>query len=117
MASFTLDGTNHEYLLPDPDQSEKTMSWEYGKWPKVAATVALQDGGTLEVYARAERWKRSHTLVRWEDDYRRPHHAWVPVGKVRRVTDSEWDIWEYHRCPENLRGVRWGNRLPGFLPA
>ena len=117
MASFTLGGTTYGYLLPDPDQTEKTMSWEYGKWPKVVATLALQGGGTLDVYARAERWKRSHTLVMWEDDDYRPHHAWIPAGSVRRVTDSEWDIFEYRRCPENLRGVRWGGRLPGFLPA
>jgi hypothetical protein len=117
MASFTLDGTTYEYLLPDPGHPETTKSWEYGKYPKIMATIALAAGGTVEVYALAERWNPSHILVAWEDDDWRPHWAWVPAGSVRRVTDSEWDIWEYWRCPENLRAVRWGDRLPGFLPA
>lgn len=116
MASFTLNGTPYEYLLPDPGHLEATRSWEYGKYPKVMATVALAGGGSVDVYARAERWNPSHILARWEDDMRHPHWAWIPAGNVRRVTDSEWDIWEYWRCPENLRGVRWSDRLPGFLP-
>ena len=48
MASFTLDGTTHEYLLPDPGHLESTKSWEYGKYPKVMATVALAGGGTID---------------------------------------------------------------------
>lgn len=28
---------------------------------------------------------------------RRQHWEWIPVGAVRRFTDSEWDIWEYWR--------------------
>lgn len=79
--------------------------------------MALAGGGVIDVYARAERWNPSHILARWEDDGRRPHWAWIPAGSVRRVTDSEWDIFEYRRCPANLRGVRWGGRLPGFLTA
>ncbi len=42
--------------------------------------------------------------------------AWIPAGKIPSVPDSEWDIEVYRRCLENLRGVRWGSRLPGFLP-
>lgn len=53
----------------------------------------------------------------WQDDDWHSHWAWIPAGNVRRVHDSEWDIEKYRHCPENLRGVRWGNRLPGFLPA
>lgn len=117
MPSFVLNGTTYGFLSPDPGDLEGTHSWEYGKWPKVRATLALQGGGTLDVFARAERWNHSHILVRWEDDDYRPHYAWIPAGSVHRVTDSEWDIWEYHRCPAELRGVRWGKRLPGFLPA
>ena len=117
MASFTLDGTTYEYLLRDPGHVDATKSWEYGDWPKIMATVALAGRGTVDVYARAQRWTPSHILASWEDDDRRPHWAWVTADHVRRVGDSEWDIWEYHRCPENLRGVRWAQRLPGFLPA
>jgi hypothetical protein len=116
MASFTLGGETYEYLLPDPGHPEATRSWEYEKWPKVMVSVPLAGGRTVEVYARAERWNPSHILASWEDDERRPHWAWVPAGSVRRVNDSEWDIWEYWRCPANLRAVRWGDRLPGFLP-
>ncbi|MET4095043.1 hypothetical protein [Arthrobacter sp. UYCu712] len=117
MASFTLDGVTHEYLMPDPDHGpDDTHSWTYGKYPKVMASVPLAGGGTLDVYAHAERWNPSHVLVAWRDDNDHSHWAWVPAGDVRRVTDSEWDIEEYRRCPEHLRTVRWGSRPPR-LPA
>ncbi|MEQ4520455.1 hypothetical protein ABLI39_13960 [Pseudarthrobacter sp. B907] len=118
MASFTLDGQTFEYLKPDPEhQPEDAKSWTYGKYPKVLATVPLADGGTVTVYAVAERWNPSHILVSWADDGRHAHWAWIPSGNVERVSDSDWDIEEYRRCPENLRSIRWGNRMPGFLPA
>lgn len=41
-----------------------------------------------------------------------PHDAWLPAANVRKLTASEWDIIEYHRCPPTLRSIRWGNRLP-----
>lgn len=113
MASFTLDGRTYEYVRPDSGhQPEDAKSWEYGKRPRVMAV-----GGTVDVYAHAERWNPSHILVSWADDDLNVHWAWVPAGNVRRVTDSEWDIEEYRHCPEGLRRVQWGNRLPGFLPA
>lgn len=115
--TFTLHGTAYGFLASDPGDVETTESWEYGKQPKVLATLALVGGGTLDAYARAQRWNTSHILLSWEDDDRRPHRAWIPADSVRRVTDSEWDIFEYNRCPENLRSVRWSNRPPGFLPA
>jgi hypothetical protein len=59
----------------------------------------------------------THILVRWEDHEHNSRHAWIPVGFVRRVTDSEWDIWEYWSCPANVRGIRWSGMLTGFLPA
>jgi hypothetical protein len=117
MASFTLDGECYEYLMPDPGHAEDTRSWTYGKYPKVLASLPLAGGGTVDVYATADRWTPSHILVSWLDDGWRRRWAWVPAGNVRRVTESEWDIEEYRRCPENLRGIRWGDRLPGFLPA
>ena len=55
--------------------------------------------------------------VSWFDDERHPHWAWIPAANFRRVTDSEWDIKEYRSRPEHMRGIRWGDRLPGFLPA
>lgn len=117
MASFTLDGITYEYLRPVPGHDpDVTRSWEYGHSPKVVATVPLV-AGTVDVYAAAQRWNPTQILVAWQDDDHHPHWAWVPAGNVRRVTDSEWDIEEYHRCPVKLRGVRWGDRLPGFLPA
>ncbi|NUU30833.1 hypothetical protein [Arthrobacter sp. C9C5] len=118
MASFILDGETFEYLKPDPGHSpEDAKSWEYGKYPKVLATLPLADGGTATVYAVAERWNPSHILVSWADDWRHAHWAWIPAGNVERVTDSDWDIEEYQRCPEKLRAIRWGNRLPGFVSA
>lgn len=115
MPEFTLDGTSHEYAHGDPGRPEETHAWDYGQYPKIIATLRLADGD-VEVHARAQRWNPTHVLASWEDDDRRAHWAWVPAGDVRRVADSEWDIWEYHRCPANLRSVRWGDRLPGFLP-
>lgn len=113
MASFTLDGETFEYLRPDPGHSpEEAKSWTYGSYPKIRASLPLADGGTVSVYAHAERWNPSHILVRWADDGDHGHWAWIPAGNVERVNDSEWDIEEYRRCP-----VRWGNRLAGFLPA
>jgi hypothetical protein len=118
MAAFMLDGETYEYLKPDPGHPpEETKSWTYGKYPKIIASVPPADGSTVSVYAVAERWNPSHILVSWADDGRHSHWAWVPAGNVERVSDSEWDIEEYRRCPDNLRHIRWGNRLPGFLPS
>lgn len=117
MPSFRLSGITYGFLSPDPGDLENTQSWEYDEWPKVVATLALAGGGTLDVYARGERWTPSHILVSWEGDDYVPRNAWIPAGSVRCVTDSDWDIWEYHRCPPELRALRWGDRLPGFLPA
>ncbi|MDQ0854767.1 hypothetical protein QFZ79_002878 [Arthrobacter sp. V4I6] len=117
MASFTLDGKAYEYLRPDPGHSaEDARSWEYGNYPKAMASIPLAGGGTVDVYAVAERWNPSHILVSWGDDEDHAHWAWIPAGNVRRVTASEWDIEEYRRCPEKLRHIRWADRLPGFLP-
>jgi hypothetical protein len=116
MPDFTLDGETYNYLTPDGGRPEETHSWEYGKYPKVMATIPLTDGGTVDVYARASRWTPTHVNVTWLDDTDHPHTAWVPKNNVRRVTDSEWDIEEYRRRPEHLRSIRWGKRLPGFLP-
>lgn len=116
MAIFKLDDVTHEYVETFPGRPELVRSWEYGRYPKVLASVPLTEGKSLDVYAHAERWTPDHILVRWEDDDRRPHTAWILANGVRRATDSEWDIWEYHRCPVQLRGVRWGNTMPGFVP-
>lgn len=87
----------------------------YGNYPKVLASLPLATGGTVDVYAHAQRWTPAHVLASWLDGEWHPQWAWVPAGNVRRVTDSEWDIDEYRRCPEHLRGVRRGERLPGML--
>lgn len=92
---------------------EETHSWEYGNRPKVKAVVP----GFGEVYGMASRWTASRICVDWSDEEDHAHFAWLPREEVHRVTDSEWDIEEYRRCPEHLRGVRWGKRLPGFLPS
>jgi hypothetical protein len=117
MASFTIDGQTYEYLRQDPGPHENIQSWEYGSYPKIMAKLPLADGSTVDVYSPASRWNPSHILVAWQDDDKRPHWAWIPAGNVRRVTDSEWDIEEYRRCPEHLRSIRWGARLPGFISA
>lgn len=116
MPSFTLDGRSHDYAQEPPGRPETSRSWEYGRYPKVRATLPASPA-PVTVYAQASRWNGDRVLVEWEDDSRRKHWTWVDRGAVEAVTDSEWDIWEYHRCPDNIRGVRWGDRLPGFLPA
>jgi hypothetical protein len=63
MASFTLDGQSYEYLRPDPGHpAEETRSWEYGKYPKVMASVPLDAGAAMDVYAVAERWNLHTSL-------------------------------------------------------
>lgn len=117
MPSFILDGAAYEYLAPKPPpRLHLNRSWEYGHWPRVEAAVPLTDGGTVAVYAEATRWGADQIHVRWQDDEEHYHQAWVPAANVRRMTASEWDIIEYWACPENLRHVQWGKRLPGFLP-
>lgn len=117
MASFNLDGETYEYLMPDPGTHGDAHSWVYGQYPRVLASVPAVGGGAVQVFASAVRWNPSHILVSWADDGDHPHWAWIPAGNVERVNDSDWDIEEYRRCPPELRGVRWGNRPPGFLPA
>ncbi|MFS0716876.1 hypothetical protein ABC337_15140 [Arthrobacter sp. 1P04PC] len=116
MPSFTLDSVTHFYTQDPPGRPENTHSWEYGRYPKVRATLPTEPT-PVTVYAYASRWNGDSILVGWEGDDRRKQWMWVNAAEVERATASEWDIWEYHRCPENLRGVRWGDRLPGFLPA
>jgi hypothetical protein len=117
MPNFTLDGEQFEYLQPDSGHGpDEAQSWTYGASPKVRAAVPLAGGGAVHVYAWAERWNPSSVLVRWADDGRHSHWAWIPAGSVERLTVSEWDIEEYRRCPEKFRPIRWGDRLPGFLP-
>lgn len=117
MPTFTLAGVSYEYLGPtiagDP---EGVRSWEYGNYPKVEAAVPLEAGGTVQIYGEASRWGHGYVIVAWLDDEWHPHWAWIPVGNVRRLTDSDWDIIQYHRCPPERRQIRWGDRLPGFLP-
>lgn len=117
MPSFAQDGTTYEYLKPTGFKSpEDVQSGEYGKYPKVLAAAPLADGGTADVYGESTRWSPTHISVSWVDHKGHTHSAWVPKENVRRATDSEWDSDQYRRCPEDLRVVRWGERLPG-IPA
>jgi hypothetical protein len=115
--SFTLGGVTYEYVTPPkPQRLHLIKSWEYPNWPRVEAAVALSDGGTVQVYGEASRWSAEQIFVRWPDDEGHFHAAWLPTSAVRRLTPSEWDIIQFHACPENLRHIQWGKRLPGFLP-
>ncbi|MFJ5693307.1 hypothetical protein ACIP9X_05575 [Arthrobacter sp. NPDC093125] len=117
MPTFTLTGVKYEYLTPALEgEPDEVHSWEYGHWPRVEAAVPLQGGGTVNLYAEAMRWGLGQILTRWRDDEGHMHSAWLPKDNVRRLTASEWDIIEYHLCPPELRPIRWGKRLPGFLP-
>ncbi|AYR00915.1 hypothetical protein PP636_gp58 [Arthrobacter phage Hestia] len=115
MPSFTLGGVAYEYVAPPPP-ARLIQSWEYPHWPHVEAAVQLVGGGSVQVYGEASRWSPDQVHVRWADDKGHFHASWLPNANVRRLTDSEWDIIQYHQCPENLRHVQWGKRLPGFLP-
>ena len=115
--SFLLDGVTYEFIHPERvGPVEDVKSWEMGQYPKVHALVPLKAGGTVAVYAEAKHWNRTQISVNWYDDDKVSLTAWLPKGDVRPVTDTEWDIDEYNRCPEWLRVIQWGKRLPGFLP-
>jgi hypothetical protein len=117
MPSFTLRGASYEYLTPPtPQRLHLIHSWEYGHWPRVEAQIPLAAGGTVAVYGQGMRWTADLILVRWQDEEDHFHMAWIPKADVRKLTPSEWDIIEFHACPPELRAVRWGKRLPGFLP-
>lgn len=117
MPTFTLAGVVYDYLTPKLEgDPEDVHSWEYGKLPRVEAAVPLTAGGSVSVYGQASRWGHDHILTSWLDDEGHTHATWIPASSVRRLTASEWDIIEYHECPPALRSIRWGNRLPGFLP-
>lgn len=115
--SFLLNGVTYEFEHPERlGPVEDVRSWEPGSQPKVHAQVSLKAGGKVGVYALATHWNRTQISVQWYDDEKDSLTAWLPKEDVRPVTNSEWDIDEYNRCPEWLRVVQWGKRLPGFLP-
>ncbi len=117
MPRFMHGGTTYEYLvLSPPAQLDCIQSWDYGSWPHVAAEVPLSDGGAVTVYGEASRWTADQIHVRWPDDEGHFCSAWLPTPNVHRLTDSGWDIIEFHETPEYLRMIRWSGRLPGFLP-
>ena len=117
MPTFTLNGQTYAYLQPILDaKPQDARSWEYEHWPRVEAQVPLAGGEAVSVYGEAMRWAGEQIIVRWKDDDGHYHQAWVPANAVRKLTASEWDIIEYHATPANLRSIRWGKRLPGFLP-
>jgi hypothetical protein len=115
--SFVLEGRAYEFVRPERVGSvEDVRSWEVGSYPKVHANVPLRGGGSVAVYAHATHWNRTQINIRWDDDEKDTLTAWLPKNDVRPATNSEWDIDQYNRCPESLRAIRWGKRLPGFLP-
>lgn len=117
MPTFTLAGVSYDYVDAKLEGDlEEIHSWEYGKWPRVEASVPLNGGGTVSVYGEAMRWGHGLILSRWRDDEGHMHSAWIPKDNARRLTASEWDIIEYHQTPPERRPIRWGKRLPGFLP-
>jgi hypothetical protein len=117
LTSFTLAGVVYDFARVERQGAiEDVHSWPMGQYPKVRAIVPLTAGGDVTVYAEATHWNRSQVHVRWFDDDQDSLTTWLPKESVSPVTDSEWDIDQYNRCPEWLRGVRWAKRLPGFLP-
>ncbi|MFW0775927.1 hypothetical protein ACLRGI_22475 [Paenarthrobacter nitroguajacolicus] len=115
--SFLLDGVTYEFVHPERmGPVEEVKSWEWGHYPKVHALVPLKAGGTVAVYAEAKHWNQTQISVQWYDDDKVSLTAWLPKDDVRPVTNSEWDIDEYNRCPEWLRVIQWGKRMPGMLP-
>ncbi|UXM92579.1 hypothetical protein [Paenarthrobacter sp. JL.01a] len=115
--SFHLDGVTYDFIQPDRiGPVEDVQSWGLGNQPKVQAQIPLKTGGTITVYAEATHWNRTQIHVRWHDDNKDSLTAWLLRDQVRPVTESEWDIDQYNRCPEWLRPAQWGKRLPGFLP-
>lgn len=117
MPTFTLDGVAYDCLRPKPDAGpEATHSWKYGHWPRVEVAVPLAAGGTVSVYGQASRWAGSYILMVWVADAGAHHSTWIPKDNVRRLTRSEWDIIEFHRTPENLRMIRWGDPAARVSP-
>lgn len=115
--SFLLGGQTFEFVHPERvGPVDEVNSWEMNHYPKVHAQVPLRGGGLVAVYAHATHWNRAQISVNWYDDDKVSLSAWLPKENVRPVTNSEWDIDEYNRCPDWLRVVQWGKRFPGFLP-
>lgn len=115
--SFLLDGVTYEFVHPERvGPVDDVRSWELDQQPKVHAQVPLKTGGKIGVYAHATHWNRTQISVNWLDDDKDSLVAWLPKEGVRPVTNSEWDIDEYNRCPGWLRVIQWGKRFPGFLP-
>lgn len=120
METFILYGTAYTYekpVLPDEFHREVLGSWAYGEYPQVHARIQLADGNTVGVYGHAHAWTGRLIGVRWVDDSLNHFNAWLLKADVRPATESEWDIYEYNNCMEELRDGRWAARLPGFIPA
>jgi hypothetical protein len=115
--TFVIEGVTYELAEADRvGRISAVRTWPPNERPKVHATVTLQDGGTTTVYAEATAWNQTQIHVRWHDDNTDSLTTWAPKADVRPVTESEWDIDQYNRTPEWSRPIRWGHRMPGFLP-
>jgi hypothetical protein len=68
----------------------------------VVAAVPLADGGTVDVYAEANRWSPTHISVQWMDHDGHTNWGWIPKADVRLATDSEWDMSKSRRCNQVL---------------
>lgn len=114
---FELEGVTYEFMeVARIGPVEDVRSWPLDGRPKVHAQIPLKTGGTIAVYAHATHWSKTQISVQWYDDDKISLATWLPKESVRPVTESEWDIDEYNRCPEMLRVIQWGKRMPGILP-
>lgn len=118
LTTFLLDGRTYDHVRGDRvGPVEDVQSWGMNNQPKVHAQIPLSTGGSIDVYAQATHWNQTQIHIRWHDDNKDSLTTWLPKADVRPVTNSEWDIDQYNRCPEELRTIRWGKRMPGILPA
>lgn len=108
---FIWNGQPREHQALQPTLAHEPHSWPYDKRPTITATLPATDGSAVVIQGHAERWGEGYVLIRWVDDNDKTLNCWVPAEAVRKLTDSEWDIEEYRRCPPHLRGIRWGETL------
>lgn len=92
-------------------------SWEYGNYPRLAATITVDGDRRLEVLGEGSRWAGDWICFAWVDDKNQTMWSWIPLADVRKVTESEWDIHQFNRLPDVLQAHRWERCPPGFIPA
>ena len=115
--TFVIEGVTYDLLEAERvGRIGAVRTWPPNDRPKVHARVRLTNGDTTTVYAEATAWNQTQIHVQFHDDNNDSLTTWALKADVRPVTESEWDIDQYNRTDSSRRHIRWGYRMPGFLP-